>query len=193
MFSSRNIHFAILGIILGGTFGYILAFYQAQSAVQRAPVSAAAASGVPQNHPKVSNEQMLALFKEALEKNPNDSELMTRYAGFLFETGKYPESIEWFQKVLAQKPEDANARADMATAFWNMGERDKALAEDQKAFNSDPKNIFLLHNLFLVQIAMKDLSAAAASLKKMEEIDPKYSSLPELKKQFEQASAKASK
>jgi hypothetical protein len=28
MFSSRNIHFAVLGIILGASSGYILAFYQ---------------------------------------------------------------------------------------------------------------------------------------------------------------------
>ena len=193
MFSSRNIHFVILGIILGGASGYILAFYQAQSTLRRAPVRAASPAGAPQNHPEVSNERMVALFKQALEKNPNDAELMTRYAGFLFDSGKYPESVEWFQKVLALKPDDANVRADLATALWNMGERDKALAEYQKAFKSDPKNILLLHNLFLVQIAMKQLDAAADSLKKMEEIDPKYSSLPELKKQLEQAAAKAPK
>ena len=40
MFSSRNIHFAILGIILGATTGYIFAFYQVQSSMPRALLQA---------------------------------------------------------------------------------------------------------------------------------------------------------
>ena len=38
MFSSRNIHFAILGLILGASIGYIAAFYQAEASfVPKAP------------------------------------------------------------------------------------------------------------------------------------------------------------
>jgi len=193
MLSSRNIHFAILGVILGGASGYILAFYQAQSSLQRAPASVASASttpatpATPPDHPEVSKEKMVALFNEALQKNPNDPELMTRYAGFLYENANYPDSIQWYQKVLALKPEDTNARADMATAMWKMGEREKALAEYQTALKSDSKNVFLWHTVTLVQIGLKDFKAAADSVKRIEEIEPTYQALPQLKKQLEQA------
>src|SRR6478735_3903117 len=104
MFTSRNIHFAILGIILGATTGYIFAFYQVQSSTPRTLPAPAKQSSTPQGHPDVSNEQLVTMFKEALAKNPNDTTLMTRYANFLFDLGKYNESVEWFQKVLAIQP-----------------------------------------------------------------------------------------
>src|SRR5881628_2990659 len=87
MFTSRNIHFAVLGVILGASSGYILAFYQVQSSMPAPAVNASvnASGGVPQNHPEVTNDQMVALFKQALAKNPNNPELMTRYANFLLD------------------------------------------------------------------------------------------------------------
>src|SRR6185503_19480430 len=99
MLSSRNIHFAILGIILGATSGYIFAFYQVQSSMPRTAPPAQTGQ-----HPDVTNDQLLAMFKQALEKNPNDTTLMTRYANFLFDLGKFNEAVEWFEKVLAVQP-----------------------------------------------------------------------------------------
>ena len=64
MLTARNIHFALLGIILGATSGYIFAFYQVQSSMPRALPSA---QNTPQGHPEVNNDQLLAMFKEALE------------------------------------------------------------------------------------------------------------------------------
>jgi Tfp pilus assembly protein PilF len=103
MFSSRNIHFAILGIIIGASFGYVFAFYQAQAKVPAAakPVNEVArdATGTaapPQEHPEVTNDQMLGLFQKALDKNPNEPELMKRYGNFLFDLGRYGEAITFY-------------------------------------------------------------------------------------------------
>lgn len=194
MLSSKNIHFAILGIILGATSGYIFAFYQVQSSMPRPTISAGSNPGMPQGHPDVNNEQMLALFKEALEKNPKDPELMTRYANFLFDLERYQESVDFYQKVLAIQPDNINVRTDMGTALWNLGQRDKAMAEYEKSLAADPKHILTLHNLFVVQVeGNRDFTAAADILKKMEEIDPKYPPLAQLKKKLENDAAKAAK
>src|SRR5438874_4250970 len=146
MFSSRNIHFAILGIILGATSGYILAFYQVQASMAPA-VSRSQGSNLPSGHPNVSNEQVLAMFKAALEKNPNDTTLMTKYANFLFDTGKYSEAVAWFEKVVALQPDSSDAKTDFGTALWNAGEKDKAMAQYQAALKIDPKHMATLHNL----------------------------------------------
>src|SRR5689334_25436274 len=130
MFSARNIHFALLGIILGASSGYIFAFYQVQSSMPRA-LPPSQSSNTPQGHPNVSNDQLLAMFKEALAKNPNDTTLMTRYANFLFDLGKFNESVEWFQKVTALQPDNLDAHTDLGTALWNAGQKDKAMAEYQ--------------------------------------------------------------
>ena len=155
MFSSRNIHFAILGIILGASTGYIFAFYQAArtTAQQTAP---AANSGAPQNHPNVGTGQILEMFKVALEKNPNEPELLMRYGIFLSNLGRFAESAEWFQKSVAIRP------------------------------NHMPT----LENLFDVQLeGLRDVKAAEATLKKMQQTDPNYAALPALRKRLDQKEA----
>jgi tetratricopeptide (TPR) repeat protein len=190
MFTSRNIHFAILGIILGATSGYILAFYQVQSSM---PPPSLGSAGTPPNHPELSNEQLLAMFKQALAKNPNNPELMTKYANFLFDLQRYSEAAEWFQKVLDVQPGNIGARTDMATALWNIGQRDKAMAEYQKSLAADPKHMPTLYNVVIAQLDSRNVQAAADVVKKMEEIDPKYPGIDGLKRRLQQESSKAGK
>ena len=186
MFTSRNIHFAILGIILGATSGYIFAFYQVQSSMPRTAPSTQAQG----QHPNVNNDQLLAMFKEALAKNPNDATLMTRYANFLFDLGRFTEAVDWFQKVLAVQPDNLDALTDLGTALWNAGQKDKAMAEYQAALRIDPKHMATLHNLVIVHLEERDFPAAERVLKQMEEIDPKYEGLNALKKRLAEVKVK---
>ena len=194
MFSSRNIHFAILGIILGATLGYIFAFYQVQAAMPApAPASASNSSNsnsnVPNGHPNVSNEQILAMFKVALEKSPNDTTLMTKYANFLFDTGKFSEAVTWFEKVVALQPTSPDARTDFGTALWNAGEKDKAMVQYQAALKIDPKNMATLHNLTIVYEEDRKLADAEKVLKQMKAIDPKYEGIETLQKRLDELKA----
>lgn len=192
MFNSRNIHFAILGLIIGAASGYILAFYQVQSAIPRT-VSANTAntgSNVPDGHPNVSNDQLLAMFKEALQKNPDDTTLITRYANFLFDLGKFSEAVDWFQKVVGQQPDNLDVKTDLGTALWNAGQKDKAMATYQQILKKDPKHMATLHNIVIVHLEERDFAAAEQTLKKMEEIDPKYEGLDPLKKRLAELKGK---
>ncbi len=195
MFSSRNIHFAILGIILGAAAGYIFAFYQVQrnapaGATSGAPSNASSGTGTaadPQNHPDVTPDQMVELFKQAIEKNPDEPELMTKYADFLFTQRKFAEAAEWYKKVLALEPANLNVRTDMATALWNMGDTKGATVEYEAAIKIDPNHVPTIHNLVVAHMdGDGDLQKAAALLKRIEELDPKYSALPGLQVKFEE-------
>lgn len=182
MLSSRNIHFAILGIILGATSGYILAFYQVQKAMPPpAPPSSAAGQ---QGHPNVTREQLLEMFNEALRKSPNDPTLMTRYANFLIDLGRTSEAVTWFEKVLTIQPENADVRTDLGAAYWNAGQRDKAKAEFRRALSIDPKRVSTMHNLVVAHLDERDFASAEKLVKQMEEIDPKYPDLETLKKRL---------
>jgi len=189
MFSSRNIHFAILGIILGSAGGYIFAFYQVEQAMPRT-LPAAQSSKTPSGHPDVSNDQLLSMFKEALAKNPNDTTLMTRYANFLFDMGRFSEAVGWFEKVVAAQPANLDVRTDLGTALWNAGQKDKAMAEYQQILRSDPKHVATLHNLVIVHMEERDMGAAEQVLKQLETIDPKYEGLDSLKKRLAELKGK---
>ena len=114
MFSSRNIHFVILGLILGASTGYVLAFYQAEAAfVPKTPAQQASQTGAPAGHPNVTPEQLLEMFKVALEKNPNEPELRSRYGSFLFNLGRFQESAESLQKSLELRPNHLQTMEDL--------------------------------------------------------------------------------
>lgn len=193
MFSSRNIHFAILGIILGATSGYIFAFYQVEKAMPaREPQQLQGAAGAPDNHPEVDNEQMLALFNRALEQNPNDPTLLARYGNFLFDLERYEESVDMYRKVLAMEPGNLEVRTDLGSALWNLGRKDEAAAAYTETLKSDPDHMLTLHNLFVVYVEDgRNLSAAADLLARMERIEPQYSALPVLRNRLEEERRKA--
>ncbi|MBI4472694.1 MAG: tetratricopeptide repeat protein [Acidobacteria bacterium] len=183
MFTSRNLHFLVLGVILGATSGYIFAFYQVQSTT---PPPRVLDSGMPPGHPNVDNEQMLAFFKEAMDRNPDDPKLLTRYGNFLLTIDRYAEAIQAYQKVLEKEPDNQDVRTDMATAYWNMGQRDKAMEEYNKSLEVNPKHVYTLHTMFFLYIeGRRDIKSAEDMLRRIEEADPKYEHIPALKKQLE--------
>jgi len=151
MFSSRNIHFAILGLILGASTGYIFAFYQAGSPVV-APAQQGSQTDAPANHPDVTPEALLQMFQVALKNNPNEPELLSRYGSFLFNLGRFQESVDAFQKSLVVRPNHMQTMEDL--------------------FNAQLEGV-------------KDPKAAEATLKKIEQADPKHASLPTLRQRLQ--------
>src|SRR5262249_10844807 len=100
MLSSRNIHFAILGIILGATSGYVFAFYQIEKKIPDQAQPPQAAQGTTQGHPDVSNDKVIAMFKEQIAKNPTNVELLSKYGDFLSDIGQFQEAVDAYKKAL---------------------------------------------------------------------------------------------
>jgi cytochrome c-type biogenesis protein CcmH/NrfG len=191
MLSSRNIHFAILGIILGATSGYIFAFYQIEQKIPDQALPPQAAQGAPQGHPDVSNERVLAMFKEQIAKNPTNVELLSRYGDFLSDIGQFQEAVDAYKKVLALDPKNLNAQTFMGTALWNLGKKDEAIAIYQKSLQADPNHMATLYYLALVDLDHKDVNAAAEKVARLEKQDPTQPILKELKQRIEEERKKA--
>jgi|GEM_PF-2375701 len=186
MFTSRNIHFAILGIILGAATGYVVAFYQAAAAAPPTedPHTAAAADpqgALPANHPEVNSQQMLELLKKAAEDSPNQPEVLSRYANELFQAGKMEESAEWYGKVVALQPKDTDVRSLYGAVLWRIGRKDEAKTQLQTALTLDPKHVPSLHGLFIIALDTHDVAKATDYVHRIEQIDPAYPGLSDLK------------
>src|SRR5712671_4698057 len=196
MFSSRNIHFAILGIILGVTAGYVLAFYQAAAAAPKPSTEVAAHSGdaaLPANHPEVSDDQMLALLKKAAEESPDQPDVLARYANELFQLGRLEESAEWYSKVVALKPKDTDVRSLYGAVLWRIGKKAEAKTQLQTALTQDPKHVPSLHGLFIIAIDSHDVPKATEIVRRIEQAEPGYEPLPDLKKRLAAEVAKPAK
>ena len=187
MLSSKNIHFAILGIILGATSGYIFAFYQIDKNIPEKTRTLARNSD-SQEHPKVSNEQILAMFKTQLEKNPNDVELLTRYGDFLSDIERYQEAADAYKKVLAFEPKNINAQTFMGTALWNLGKKSEAVDLYEKSLKTDPNHVPTLYYLAMVDLDQKkNVDAAEQKLAKIEKLDPNQPAIKELRQRIDDA------
>ncbi len=187
MLNSKNIHIALLGIILGSAFAYVYGSYRLESRRQAEAEALAGSSGagIGAEHPEITDEQMLAFFAEALRTNPNDAELIFRYADFLFNLGRYEESAEWFSRALETSPEDAATRTAMATALYGSGRLDEAIEEFQRALESDPSYLLALHYLALTHLeGRSDVVSARAALRQIELIDPTYEGLTSIRERI---------
>jgi len=191
MLSSRNIHFAILGIILGATSGYIFAFYQIEQKIPAQAPPPQTAQSAQQGHPDVSNDQVLAMFKEQIAKNPTNVELLSRYGDFLSDIGQFQQAVDAYKKVLELDPKNLNAQTFMGTALWNIGKKDEAIAIYQKSLQADPNHMATLYYLALVDMDHNDVKAAAEKVARLEKQDPTQPILKELKQRLEEERKKA--
>ena len=79
------------------------------------------------NFDKKKFEKSIELFEKILEKEPNNSEIITNKAICLAELGRYEESIEQLEKVLNQNPDDFDGWYNKATTLYDMGKYEDAL------------------------------------------------------------------
>jgi tetratricopeptide (TPR) repeat protein len=188
MFSSRNIHFAILGIILGATTGYVFAFYSAQKAHSAGPpaLSESQAQGtVPTGHPSVNDDQFLASMQKAVENDPTNSETVSRFAMALFEAGRINDAEKWFAKSVELAPKDPDARSMYGLALWQLGKIDAAEAQLEATLKIDPSSIPGLHGLVRLNLQKGDVAKAEQFINRIEAVEPGYSQLSDLKRRLE--------
>ena len=189
MVSSRNIHFTILGIILGASTGYVFAFYNAQKSQPAAPpLSESQAQGqVPAGHPDVNSDQMLAAMQKAVEADPNNSEVVGRFAMALFEAGRVDDAEKWFAKAVELAPKSTDARSMYGLTLWQLGKAEAAQSQLVTTLKMDPSNIPALHGLVRVTLQKGDLAKAEQYIKKIESVEPNYPQLSDLKRRLDAA------
>jgi len=192
MFSSRNIHYAILGIILGASVAYIFAFYQVESTMP-AQAQSLQQNGMPANHPDVNNEQMLELLKKAVEDKPDQPEMISRYANVLFNVGRYDEALKWYGKAIELQPDNLDARSLRGAVYWRLNRIDEAAGDLQGVLQRDPKHIPSLYGMFLLSLHRHDVPNAEQYFAKIQAVDPAYEGLPELKRRLDEERSKAAK
>jgi Flp pilus assembly protein TadD len=191
MFSSRNIHFALLGLILGASTGYVFAFYNAHKVQAEAPpLSESQAQGdVPSGHPSVNNDQMLAAMQKAVETDPNNSEVVSRFAMALFEAGRVEEAEKWFGKAVELAPNSTDARSMYGLTLWQLGKTDAAVTQLEATLKIEPSNIPALHGLVRVTLQGGELEKAEQFIKRIEAAEPNYPQLADLKRRLDAARA----
>ncbi|MGH9356075.1 MAG: tetratricopeptide repeat protein [Terriglobia bacterium] len=146
------------------------------------------ASQLPKGHPPIDDAEVIQFFKDAAAHNPADPAPRLKLANFLFDRREFAEAIAWYQQVLQRDSRDVDARTDMATCFFNLGDSRQALDELHQALSIEPRHEATLFNLVVVNLeGARNISAAEKALERLRAINPKYPNLDRMRKLLEQA------
>lgn len=131
----------------------------------------------------------LRILERALALEPADRDLQIGVGNAYFDKGYFNKdnaslikSREFYNKALASKPTDADVRADLALTFFLHDPPDlmTAVAEFEKALDSDPKHERGLQFLTQTLIKQNEPAKAAATLEKLKQVNPSNTSIGEL-------------
>jgi len=129
-----------------------------------------------------------------LSADPKNSDLMISIGNLYYDAKQYPVAVDYYGRALEIKPSDAAVRTDMATAYWYLGDADKAIAEFNTALKYAPTNPNTLFNLGLVKWEGKhDGPGAIADWKKLLATNPGYASRDQVQKMLNDVEKQAVK
>ena len=110
-----------------------------------------------------------------LKSDPNNADLLTNIGNLYYDAKQYATAVDYYGQVLKIKPTVASVRTDMGTAYWFMGDADRALAEFTQALKDSPNYPNALYNRGMVRWQGKsDGDGALADWNKLLATAPQY-------------------
>jgi len=143
---------------------------------QMSPAPATGTSGqVASDQLKHMADKQAEPLLQQLKDNPNRPELLANIGNVYYDARQYHDAISYYDRVLKFQPANSDVRTDMATAYWYLGDSDRAIAELQAVLKLEPTKASALYNLGIVQWQGKmDANGAAATLQKLLDTNPNY-------------------
>jgi cytochrome c-type biogenesis protein CcmH/NrfG len=136
--------------------------------------NSAAQTPTPAQMQQMADTQAAPLL-DKLKADPNDSGLLESVGNVYYDAQQFPTAIDYYQRALKVKPANTDARTDMATAYWYMGNADAAIGEFQKSLSYEPNKASTLFNLGIVEWQGKmDIDKAVATWQKLLDTNPNY-------------------
>lgn len=119
------------------------------------------------------NESRIAMFEKVVKENPQDSATWKTLGDLYFDTKRYEEAINAYEKFLAILPNDPNVLTDLGVMHRRSGNSKKALESFERAITADPKHETARFNKGIVLLHdFNDEKSAVAAWRGLLEINP---------------------
>jgi len=178
--SSQAYIFAIICLVIGVAVGYFVrgsgSAVDPHAGHNHGPETAGTGSTqvTPEQLRHMADTQAKPVL-EQLKNAPNDPTLLAQAGNIYYDAQIFQQAVEYYKKSLAIKPNDSNVRTDLGTAIWHLGDADGAIAEFNKALQSEPDKAPALFNMGLVKWQGKmDIPGAIADWEKLLKVHPEY-------------------
>jgi tetratricopeptide (TPR) repeat protein len=133
--------------------------------------------------------QKISEYRERLEKDSKDLEALIFLGNANYDIQRYEKAQEYYQRALAVDRANTHIRTDLASAYRQTGEIDRAIEELRAVLAQDPNQEIALYNLGIILLNDKeDRDGAAKVWRKLVAIyrakEAKYASLSGPKRAF---------
>lgn len=137
-------------------------------------------------------DEAISYLKAANKIKPDDREVIVHLGNANFDGDHYDEAEKWYTAALAKKADDVDVRTDLGLTyiFRDPPDYDRAIQEFNKSLDTDPGHIQTLQNLTVAYTKKGDAAKAAATLTKLESVDPKNSAITKLREDIGKMGAK---
>ncbi len=147
-------------------------------------------SQLPKGHPALTDAEVVQFFTDDAAHNPSDPAPRLKLADFLYDRHHFDQAIPWYRQALALDPKDVDARTDMATCYFSLGNAREAVIQLNDALNYDPHHGPTLFNLAVVNMeGAHNYPAARMALRRLAAVNPSYPGLGPLKQALDAASS----
>jgi cytochrome c-type biogenesis protein CcmH/NrfG len=177
---------ALICLVVGVAVGYLLRGSSPLPAspapvarqAGQAPPSAGGAAGNAQVTPEqlkhMADKQAEPVLAQ-LAATPNDPALLAQAGNIYFDTQQFKDAVNYYNRALQRDPNNSNVRTDMATAYWYLGDPDRAIAEFDRVLKKEPNKPNALFNRGIVRWQGKmDIKGAVADWEALLKADPQY-------------------
>jgi cytochrome c-type biogenesis protein CcmH/NrfG len=162
----------VAGVLFGVIVGYMLGV--SRTGAGSLPVAAISTAAAPAPTAVVT-EQELQGWRNVLATDPKNVRANVELANRLYDAGRYPEAIPYYQQAFAADPKNVSVSTDFATALYYAGRPDEALAQFDRSLALDPKHGQTLFNIGIVKRdARKDPAGAIDAWERLLASVPDY-------------------
>jgi len=190
---------AVVCLLLGVVVGYLLrgpSPAQATAAQAQGPAGQAngTASGMvatgqvsPEQLKQEADKQAEPILAR-LKVKPDDPILLVQAGNIYYDAQLFKDAIDYYTRVLQSDPNNTNVRTDMATAYWYLGDSDRAIVEFDRVLKQEPKKANALFNRGVVRWQGKmDIQGAVADWENLLKADPNYPERPKVEQMIAEA------
>ncbi len=128
---------AIICLAVGVAVGYFIRGSASPSATTPTAATTQAPAGMGQMDPnQVTPDQLKHMADKQVEPlvaqlktNPNDAAVLAQIGNVYYDTQLYKDAIAYYEKSLNVDPKNPSVRTDMGTAYFYLGDADRAISE----------------------------------------------------------------
>ena len=172
---------AIICLAVGIAIGYFFRGSESSSSVQTqsvqqqsAPAGMGSGQVTPEQLKHMADKQVEPLLAK-LQATPKDPALLAEIGNTYYDAQLYNDAVSYYQRSLEIAPKNASVRTDYGTAYWYMGDADKAIAEFNTVLKEEPNMANTLFNRGMVKWQGKmDVAGAVADWQKLLDTNPTY-------------------